>query len=251
MQTRPHTQASHALRRSATVAVLLVLLSTAAIASALAVIWPLSPWFVPKALALPLFWFAIVMPKLSEHGHPSLGPANTITLARGTLTALTAAFAYEPFAGELAWGLVIAAWAAFTLDWADGRVARRTGTCSPFGARLDMELDALAVLSLCALAHGLGRAPSWVYLSGALRYLFVAASFLWPWMDRPLFPAKRRAFVCGVQITCLVAALVPWDSFSPVRGLSLLAAAIGTASLVWSFALDTWWLVSRRNDPLG
>ena len=54
-----------------------------------------------------------------------------------------------------------------------------------------------------------------------------------------------------MQITCLVAALVPWDSFSPVRGLSLLAAAIGTASLVWSFALDTWWLLSRRNDPLG
>jgi phosphatidylglycerophosphate synthase len=236
---------SLSLLRSAQLAVGLVMSGTLLGAGALASFWPLSPWFVPKALALPFLWFVLVLPRLHEHGRPTLGPANTITMARGVLTALFAAFAFEPLAEDFVWGLVFAAWLAFFLDWVDGRVARTTGSASPFGARLDMELDALAVLALCALAFSLGRAGAWVWLSGALRYLFVAASLAWPWMSRPLFPTPRRAWVCGVQIVCLVGCLVPL----PWPSLSWAIASFGTVALVASFAVDTAWLYTRRLDP--
>ena len=41
---------------------------------------------------------------------------------------------------------------ALALDWVDGQVARRTGTCSAFGARFDMETDAFLILVLSAYA---------------------------------------------------------------------------------------------------
>lgn len=232
------------LLRQAQLAVGLVMCGTLVGAGLMASLWPLSSWFVAKALALPFLWFVLSLPHLREHGQPTLGPANTITMARGVLTALFAAFAFEPRAEEFVWGLVFAAWLAFFLDWVDGRVARSTGSASPFGARLDMELDALAVLALCALAFTLERAGAWVWLSGALRYLFVGASMLWPWMSRPLFPTPRRAWVCGVQIVCLVGCLLPLPG-----ALSWATALFGTVALVVSFAIDTAWLYTRRLDP--
>ncbi len=50
----------------------------------------------------------------------------------------------------------------------------------PFGALLDMETDAFLMLVLSTLVWAEGRAGVWVLLIGAMRYLFVGASFVLP-----------------------------------------------------------------------
>lgn len=195
-----------------------------------------------KAAAVPITLGFLLWPRLSEHAHPTLGPANAVTLSRAVVAGVLAAFLWEAVASEVPWLLVAAGSLWFVMDWVDGRVARATGHASAFGARLDMELDALTMLALSALAWQLDRAGPWVLLSGAMRYLFVAATFVAPFMNRPLFPTPRRAWVCGIQVTCLIAALAPW----PVPGLSDAIALFGLVSLVVSFAIDTVWLVKNR-----
>ena len=61
---------------------------------------------------------------------------------------------------------------------------------SAFGARFDMETDALLIQVLAILAWQYGKAGPWVLVSGLLRYLFVAAGWVWPWMREPLFPSR-------------------------------------------------------------
>jgi phosphatidylglycerophosphate synthase len=95
----------------------------------------------------------------------------------------------------LAWSIVVLALIALVLDGVDGRVARRRGEASAFGARFDMETDALLILVLAALAWSLGKAGAWILLAGALRYLFVAAGFVLPWLRAELPPSRRRQTV--------------------------------------------------------
>ncbi|MEQ1502193.1 MAG: CDP-alcohol phosphatidyltransferase family protein [Myxococcota bacterium] len=232
------------MRRTAASAFLASTVATGASALAVASVVDCTPWFVAKAMAVPLVLGVLALPSLQLHGHATLGPANAITLARAVLVGLCAAFVGEPHADAMVWPLFFASGAAFWLDWVDGRIARASGRASPFGARLDMELDAITILALCGLVWQLGHAGAWVFVSGALRYLFVAAGFAWPWMNRPLFVTSRRAWVCGIQVVCLLGAILPW----PVPGLTHAIALFGTASLLWSFAIDTHWLWIRRTE---
>ncbi|PYR47231.1 MAG: hypothetical protein DMF89_19515 [Acidobacteria bacterium] len=95
------------------------------------------------------------------------------------------------------------------LDGVDGWVARRTRTASAFGERFDLETDAALILVLAILAWQYGKAGPWVLLSGLLRYLFVAAGWLWPWMGAPLASSLRGKTVCVVQIVALIVAIAP------------------------------------------
>ena len=63
---------------------------------------------------------------------------------------------------------------------------------SAFGARFDMEVDALLILALSVLAWHHGEAGAWVLLSGLIRYGFLAAGWTWSWMQRALPPSRRR-----------------------------------------------------------
>ena len=67
-----------------------------------------------------------------------------------------------------------------------------------------MEVDALLIMVLAILAWQHGKAGAWVLLSGLLRYAFVAAGWLAPWIARPLPPSRRRQTICVVQIAALV-----------------------------------------------
>ena len=58
------------------------------------------------------------------------------------------------------WWIISLGTVAMLLDGTDGRVARRTGTTSAFGARFDMELDAFLLLALSVLVWQSGR---WVH----------------------------------------------------------------------------------------
>ena len=204
--------------------------------------------FVPKALAaygLVLLVLARFLPL--HRPRARLGPANQVTLLRGVLTALLIALAGEGTGEALAWTAFALALIAAALDGVDGRLARRLGWASPFGARFDMEVDALLVAGLALLLWTLDRAGPWVLAAGAMRYLFVAAGALWPWLRHPLPPSRRRQAVCVVQVLTLTLALVP--VLPAVWAWAV--AALGLVFLSYSFAVDTLWLARRARSGVS
>lgn len=180
--------------------------------------------------------------------HARFGAANRVTLLRAGVTAwLGGLLGQGVDGGQLGWAPAVAGAAILLLDGLDGRLARRLGTASRYGARFDMEVDALLVLVLAALTYQVGRAGAWVLAAGLLRYLFVAAGRVWPWMRRPLFPSRRRQAVLVVQVASLLTALAP-----PVGSpWSDALAGLGLTALVLSFARDTGWLLARRRLQNG
>lgn len=175
----------------------------------------------------------------------AIGAANLVTLARALLVVLIAGAAALPATPALALGVVAVASVAALLDLVDGWIARRTGTVSAFGARFDMETDALLILVLAALVWHFDKAGPWVLLSGLMRYLFVAAAWVWPWLRMPLPPSRRRQTVCVVQIVALILVLVPVVSPPP----SSAVAAAALAALAWSFWVDVAWLRRAPTRP--
>ncbi|WP_433273885.1 CDP-alcohol phosphatidyltransferase family protein [Actinosynnema sp. CS-041913] len=157
----------------------------------------------------------------------ALGPADRVTLGRGVLVGGVTALVVD---GAGTTVLVVLASVALALDFVDGRVARRTGTTSPLGARFDMEVDAFLILVLSV--HVAGTFGPWVLAIGAMRYAFVAASAVAPWLRGELPPSFARKAVAAVQGVLLVAAASGIVPFADVFvGLAL-------AALVWSFGRD-------------
>ncbi|GAA3246894.1 CDP-alcohol phosphatidyltransferase family protein [Dactylosporangium siamense] len=178
---------------------------------------------------------------MHRSGAAHLGPADWVTLARSVLVGGVAALTADSFDLPVPVRLlVILTIVALVLDGVDGQVARRTGTVSALGARFDMEVDAslLLVLSLYA-AHRFGP---WVLAIGLMRYGFVVATWLLPWMQATLPPRYWRKVVAATQGVVLVAAsagIVPLP-------LMVTALLIALALLVESFGRDVLWLWARR-----
>ncbi len=170
-----------------------------------------------------------------------LGPADWVTLARAALSAGVAGLVAGSFTGPAPVGLLVSlAAAALVLDAVDGQVARRTGTASARGERLDAEVDAflIAVLSVY-VARSFG---AWVLAIGAARYAFLAAGYVLPWLRAPLPPRHWRKVVCAIQgIVLAVAAAQVLPS-----GLAKAALGVALVLLAESFGRDVWWLSSRR-----
>jgi hypothetical protein len=78
----------------------------------------------------------------------------------------------------------------------------------------------------------------WTVALGAYRYLFVAASWVFPWLNAALPYRFSRKVVAALQ--GIVLALVTADLLPPV--LSQVALAVALASLTWSFGRDGVWL---------
>jgi phosphatidylglycerophosphate synthase len=208
-----------------------------------------SPGPTLAAAALFALVAAIALPRHARRRpRPGFGVANGITLARAGLIAVVAAFAVEPPPSEdFDWWIAAAvAGVALLLDGVDGWIARRTARSSAFGARFDMETDALAAFVLCLVLWRADRTGAWILLTGALRYLFLLAGWVFAWMRRPLPPHERRRAVCAVQGALLVLCLVPAlpAIFPPILGLAALTA---TAA---SFLIDTVWLWRHRRVRL-
>src|SRR5262249_4958735 len=134
--------------------------------------------------------------------------------------------------------------AAAVLDGVDGWIARRWRTASAFGARFDMEVDALLILVLAILAWQHSKAGGWVMLSGLLRYLFVGAGWIWAWMRRPLTPTFRGRTICVVQVVGLIVTITPLVKPS----MSVWIAAASLAALAVSFLIDIVHLWRQRHD---
>ncbi len=205
-------------------------------------------WYLLKAAGVFAVVVAVALPYLrTHHPHGRFGTANTITTARAALVALLAALLGEAAAVGVAATATVVASVAAALDGVDGWIARRSGMVSAFGSRFDMEVDALLVLVLAGLAWQWDKAGAWVLLSGLLRYLFVAAGLVWPWVRRALEPSLRRKAVCVVQIVGLIVAIAP-----VVRPpLSSAIAAVSLIVLGWSFAVDVRWQWAVRHDGAG
>jgi phosphatidylglycerophosphate synthase len=179
--------------------------------------------------------------------HQNFGWANRATLLRGCMIIVLVAIACAVAAGaELSvnrlWWYAAAALLALILDGVDGHLARRTNSASEFGARFDMELDALFILGLCLMVLAIGKADAWVLALGLMRYGFVVAAWAMPWMNQPLPPSFRRKTVCVWQVVALMVAIVPLTP-SLLVGVSLATALL---LLIWSFSLDIHWLCQRR-----
>ena len=160
---------------------------------------------------------------------------NHVTAVRALLVAVLAGLILVAPAPPVAWTAVIAATIAAVLDGVDGWLARRKSMVTAVGARFDTEVDALLILVLAILAWRWSKAGWWVLMSGLLRYLFVAAGWLWAWTGGPLTPTRRGRVICVVQIVALIVAVAP---IIPPP-LSAAAAAAGLLVLACSFLVDT------------
>jgi len=197
-------------------------------------------------VALAVFLGAVVIVvrgAAAHHPFPRFGPANWVTTLRLALTCALGGFLAGPFTATAAWIAIGLTTAAGLLDGLDGRLARRTRLSSAFGARFDMETDALLILVLSALVWLHGKAGAWVLLCGLMRYAFVAAGWCWPRLRRPLRSTMRGKTVAALQFVGLAVALGPIVA----APLSTAVAAATLAALTWSFALDVAWL-ARQPD---
>lgn len=178
------------------------------------------------------------------------GAANWVTAARAVYALFLFGYCVWALAVDhlpgptLRWFWVVGALGALALDGVDGRLARRLGQESAFGARFDMETDAATMLGLSLLVWLCDQAGSWVLAIGSMRYIFVTGSWVWPALAAPLPPRKRRQAVCVAQMAALVLAIVPR---MPPAVASLLCL-VALAALVYSFAVDVAWLVASRAD---
>jgi phosphatidylglycerophosphate synthase len=184
----------------------------------------------------------------AHHPHPRLGAANRITLVRAGIACSIAARAIDPapLAVPERWLLVAIAGASLLLDGADGWAARRQRLASTFGARFDMEVDALAILVLAVTVLKSAAVPYWVLLIGVMRYLYLAAAQALPTLRRPLPPLpvadRRRKTIAVIQSVALLIALAP--ATSAVWAAAACATALGL--LAYSFAADIVILLSTR-----
>ncbi|MFJ4682234.1 CDP-alcohol phosphatidyltransferase family protein [Streptomyces sp. NPDC088789] len=186
-----------------------------------------------SGLVFALALWAVLTVALRRSRLSRFGPANRVTLGRAILVGGVTALVADSFRSAPPVTLLVGLTAvALVLDGVDGKVARRTGTSSALGARFDMEVDAFLILVLSVyVSMELGP---WVLVIGAMRYVFVAAARVWPWLTAPLPPSTARKTVAALQGVLLLVAgagLLPGAVNAGV-------AAVALALLVWSFGRD-------------
>ncbi len=216
--------------------------ATAALVAVLALLTRFAGLGLPGWLAAVTFCvagWAVLAEAMPRYGVQRFGPADLVTLTRAVLVGAVTALVADTDRGSV-WPLVVIAAVALAMDAVDGKVARRTGTASEFGARFDMEVDAFLILVLSAfVATELGW---WVLAIGAMRYVFVAAGRFLPWLRAPLPPRMSSKAVAAAQgIVLVVACVLPQVPATALTGVAL-------AALLWSFGHDTRWLYVRRAD---
>jgi phosphatidylglycerophosphate synthase len=169
------------------------------------------------------------------------GPATAVTATRSVLVAIVTAMVVSSFSTPVPAPILVSTVAvALALDAVDGYVARRTGTVTELGARFDMEVDAFLLLVLCA--YDLRYVGAWVLAIGLMRYAFVGAAWLLPWMGASLPPRYWRKVVtaiCGIALTMVATGSLPGWLDSALAGIALVL-------LIESFGRDVVWLVRTR-----
>ncbi|WP_159949104.1 CDP-alcohol phosphatidyltransferase family protein [Rhizobium sp. 18065] len=245
----PRRPGSSALLRDTLRHLVGIFAGTLVVAMAATLHVPLGWDFVVSAMAIIALIFAFAVRALPGHPHRRFGPANVVTAVRAALVSLTGAavlFLHRLDQADAAlWTLVAVVLVALALDGIDGYLARRFGHTSDFGARFDMEVDALLILILSVAAALLGKAGAWVMLIGLMRYAFVAAQLFLPKLRGELFVSFRRKLVCVLQIAALCLVLMPFVEPPYSDGISAFALLM----LIYSFSVDTVYLLGQPGKP--
>ncbi len=171
--------------------------------------------------------------------HPTLGFGNLITVGRMALiVSILAAL------GETAypWLVVVVASVALALDGFDGYLARRDDRVSDFGETLDMEVDSAFTVILAASAFVAQTISPVVLLLALPRYVFLAASKIWPWLGQPLPENMTRKVILVIQVIALISLQVPGLVGIFATPLVLIVGGL----LLWSFGRDVVWLWQQR-----
>ena len=150
----------------------------------------LTPWPVVAAG----FGYLLGAGVIGARWHRSrFGAANTVTLARVVGCCWVGALTVEAALGGLTTGdrllMIGVATGCLILDGVDGWVARARSEVSAFGARFDMETDAVLLLCLSLAVPILGVAGWWVLALSGMRYGYLAVSLDLP---GPPDPAAGR-----------------------------------------------------------
>jgi phosphatidylglycerophosphate synthase len=223
--------------------------ATAAPAALIASAASLSPAALAVFFTLYLGVAAVVLYRAAQAGHlRRFGWANRITWIRTALATIIASTLFDAGGGVNWWMVSALAAAALALDGLDGRIARRHGRTSRFGALFDQEIDAALILVLCLLLAVSGKIGIWIVALGAMRYVFLVAGRIWPVLAGPLPPSAFRSAVCAIQVAALLICLPP--PVAPLAAAWIGGAALGV--LVLSFGRDVLWLLTSRsvgNDP--
>src|SRR6266849_11145314 len=163
---------------------------------------------------------ALLVTARMRSDQPAIHPADWVTLTRALLIAGVAGLVADSFGRPVSvTALVTLSTVALVLDAVDGQVARRTGTATPLGARIDGEVDAFLILLLSIyVSRDYG---SWVLLIGAARYALLLAGWLIPWLAAPLPPRYWGKVVAAVTGIVLTAA-----SGVPSRLVGIIAVAV-------------------------
>ena len=187
---------------------------------------------------------ALLVAARMRSDQPSIHPADWVTLTRTVLVAGVAGLVARSFGRPVpVTALVTLSSVALVLDAVDGQVARRTGTATPLGARIDGEVDAFLILLLSiAVSQDYG---SWVLVIGAARYALLLAGWLIPWLAAPLPPrywGKVVAAVQGIVLTVAASGLLD-------RLAGMIAVAAALLLLAESFGRNVIWLYRTGAGP--
>jgi phosphatidylglycerophosphate synthase len=187
---------------------------------------------------------ALLVTARRRSDQPTIFPADWVTLTRMLLIAGVAGLVADSFSRPVSiTALVTLSAVALALDAVDGQVARRTGTATPQGARIDGETDAFLILLLSiAVSQDYG---GWVLVIGAARYAFLLAGWLIPWLAAPLPPRYWRKVVAAIQGIVLTVAVS--GVTSPRVGM--IAVAVALLLLAESFGHDVIWLYRAGASP--
>jgi phosphatidylglycerophosphate synthase len=187
---------------------------------------------------------ALLVTARKRSDQPSIFPADWVTLTRALLTAGVAGLVADSFSRPVpVTALVTLSIVALVLDAVDGQVARRTGTATALGARIDGEVDAFLILLLSiAVSQDYG---GWVLIIGAARYALLLAGWAIPWLAAPLPPRYWRKVVAAVQGIVLIVAV----SGVLDRLAGMIAVAVALLLLAESFGRDVIWLYRTGAGP--
>ncbi len=187
---------------------------------------------------------ALLVTARMRSDQPAIHPADWVTLTRAVLIAGVAGLVADSFGRPVSvTALVTLSTVALVLDAVDGQVARRTGTVTPLGARIDSEVDAFLILLLSiAVSQDYG---GWVLVIGAARYALLLAGWLIPWLAAPLPPrywGKVVAAVQGIVLTVAASGLLD-------RLAGMIAVAAALLLLAESFGRAVIWLYRTGAGP--
>ena len=180
---------------------------------------------------------ALITAARMRSDQPAIFPADWVTMTRALLIAGVAGLVADSFVRPVPTiALVTVATVALVLDAVDGQVARRTGTASALGGRLDGEVDAFLILLLSIFVSE--KYGGWVLAIGAARYVFLLAGWLMPWLTAQLPPRFWRKVVTamvGIVLTVAASGLLN-------RIIGMIAVAAALLLIAESFGRDVIWL---------